>query len=80
GYFFYRLHDWQSSRYLKTYRFKQRYLEQYGNQVFDTTKMVTPIDIPDKKGDFKEFLEELKRISENYMVSAARQAPLAVGV
>ncbi|MCY7936295.1 hypothetical protein MOF37_07610 [Bacillus spizizenii] len=80
GYFFYRMHDWQSNRYLKTYRFKQQYLKEYGHQVFDTTKMVTPIDIPDKKGDFNDFLEELKRISENYMVSAARQAPLAVGV
>ncbi|QVL41472.1 hypothetical protein KH263_19765 (plasmid) [Bacillus velezensis] len=80
GYFYYDMFDLQSDRFLKTMRFRVENLEHYGEQIFDTTKMVTPIEIPDKKGDFKDFLDELKLISENYSVSAARQSPLAVGV
>lgn len=65
-YFYYTMYDVQSARYLKTLKIPKDYAFYFGSQIFDTTKMVTPIQIPATKGDYLEFLETLKSTSEEY--------------
>ncbi|WP_144495995.1 hypothetical protein [Bacillus pumilus] len=79
GYFIYDLFDIQSNRFLRTYRFKQKHLSDYGSRIFDTTKMVTPVVVPEKREDFKIFLDRLKAVSESYTDSKKRQTAVPFG-
>lgn len=65
-YFYYEMYDVQSNRYLRTYKVKKVNAFEVASKLFDTNAMVTPIDIPTTKGDFTDFLNELKVLSDNY--------------
>lgn len=64
--FHYEMYDVQSKRYLRTMHINQLDAFKVADQIFDTSSMVTPIEIPPKKEDFTVFLNELKIISETY--------------
>lgn len=65
-YFRYELFDWQSVKKIQDIKIKKENAFLVAESLFDTNSMVTPIDIPKNKDDFKEFLEELKHISEHF--------------
>lgn len=72
--FYYEMHDIQSNKYLRTMQINQQDAFKIANQIFDTAGMVTPIEIPAKKDDFADFLNELKVISETYYRDGERTA------
>ena len=66
GKFFYDMYDIQSGKFLRTYQMEQQRAFYVAGNVYDTYAMVTPVTVPDKKDGFLDFLDELKRISEDY--------------
>ncbi|MED2164214.1 hypothetical protein P4V80_34095 [Bacillus thuringiensis] len=66
NYFYYKMYDVQSKRYLKTMRIQKKKAFAIGSKVYDTTAMVSPVQVPDKRQDFMEFLEALKSTAEEY--------------
>lgn len=72
--FNYELWDVQSGKYLKTMRINQQDAFSISNQIFDTSGMVTPVEVPNKRDDFTDFLEELKIISDMHYKSVERTA------
>jgi len=73
-YFYYDFYDIQSHKFLKTLRINSKNAFAIGQYIFDTSSMVTPVDVPNSKEDFKTFLEELKTLSENYYRKGVEQA------
>jgi hypothetical protein len=65
-YFYYDFYDLQSERHLKRYRIKQEKAYAIGAAFYDTYNMVTPMEFPAERADFKSFLVELKQTSEDY--------------
>lgn len=74
GYFTYDLYDVQSERYLRRYQMRQNEAFYVASNVYDTYAMVTPVTVPETKGDYKVFLDELKHISEDYYRAMAAAA------
>lgn len=72
--FKYEMYDIQSKKYLKTMKINQADAFRVADRIFDTASMVTPVEIPAKKDDFTEFLNELKIISESYYKDGERVA------
>lgn len=70
--FHYELVDIQSTKHLKNMRIKKDNAFKISEHYFDTAAMVTPVDVPAKKDDFLDFLDELKLISENYYKEKAK--------
>ncbi len=64
--FYYELYDIQSQRYLRTLVANKTRAFNATDDLYDTNAMVVPITVPDSKGDYFEFLNELKEIAENY--------------
>lgn len=73
-YFRYELWDIQSRRFIKNMKIKKENAFKIASTLFDTNSMVTPIEISKNKEDFKEFLEQLKYISETYYKSGEQSA------
>lgn len=69
NYFRYELWDVQSNRFIKRMRIRKENAFKISASLFDTNSMVTPVQMPKNKDDFKDFLDELKYISENYYKS-----------
>lgn len=72
--FRYELWDVQSNKYLKTMQINQQDAFSVAHQIFDTSGMVTPVEVPAKRDDFTEFLDELKTISDSHYKSVERTA------
>lgn len=66
NYFKYELWDVQSRKFIQNMKITKTNAFMVGDALFDTNSMVTPVEIPKNKDDFKDFLEELKHISESY--------------
>lgn len=81
-YYYYPFYDWQSMRYLKGKRIKKEHAHNIASQIFDTYAMVTPLEYPANRDEFKKLLEELKRANSNYLesVSSSKPEELADGV
>lgn len=76
-YFYYDLFDLQSGRHLKRYRIKREKAYALGASYYDTYSMVTPMEFPSERADFKTFLTELKETSEEFY--RQRQARGGIG-
>lgn len=72
--FRYELWDVQSKKYLKTMGINQQDAFSVAHKFFDTAGMVTPVEVPSKRDDFTEFLDELKTISDSHYKSVERTA------
>lgn len=64
--FYYELYDIQSNKYLRTMQIKKEDAFRVADQIFDTTSMVVPVEIPSKKEEFNILLDEIKTLSDNY--------------
>lgn len=71
--FYYDMFDIQSNQFLKTMIINQSDAFKVADQIFDTSSMVTPVTVPANRGDFMEYLEELKTISDNFYIKATEK-------
>lgn len=66
--FFYNMYDLQSERFLRTMKVDQKKVFAIGHQIYDTHKMVTPIEFPERKEDYLKILNDLKHTSDQYYI------------
>lgn len=75
-YYYYPFYDWQSLKYLKTKRVKKENAHKASKFIFDTYSMVTPLEYPENRNDFKKLLQDLKQANDNYLKSVAMSQAL----
>jgi ATPase family associated with various cellular activities (AAA) len=75
-YFYYPMYDVQSLKPLKTLKIHKKKAFAIAGNLFSTEAMVTPIYVPDKKGDYFDFLEQLKQTSDEYYTRLRRRVAL----
>lgn len=66
-YFYYDMYDVQSDKFLKTKKIRQQVA--FDLNLYDTNAIVTPVEVPESKEKFNEFLVELKNKTETYYKS-----------
>lgn len=66
--FLYNMYDLQSERFLRTLKVNQQKVFAIGHQIYDTHKMVVPIEFPEKKEDYLKILTDLKNTSDQYYI------------
>ncbi|MFH5781814.1 hypothetical protein [Heyndrickxia oleronia] len=75
NYYYYPHYDWQGQKFLKTKKIAKEKAHMIGSHIFDTYAMVTPLDYPNSRDEFKALLNELKVKNEHYLESAGRKKP-----
>lgn len=68
-YFYYEMIDLQSLRKLKDYKVKIEVAKNIGSQIYDTYNIVTPIEFPQERKEFNDFMRTLKERNDNYYMS-----------
>lgn len=68
-YFRYHFYDYQSEKYLKSKRIRKEEAIEIGKKLYDTYYMVEPMVLPKSEEEYREFVEELKRVN---MVSSEK--------
>jgi hypothetical protein len=67
-FFYYDFYDVQQEIYLKRLRVRNDVVKEIGSDLYDTYSMVTPLEYPSKKEEFVQFLHDLKRVNEHFVV------------
>lgn len=75
--FYYDMYDLQSEKYLKTMRINQQKVFSISDQIYDTHKMVVPMEFPEKKDDYLRIIQTLKDTSDGYYSEQAMDEPRA---
>lgn len=79
NYYYYPFYDWQSMKPLKPKRIKKEFAHKVASNIFDTYSMVTPLEYPENRNEFKKLLEELKLANTHYLESvASKETPKAL--
>ena len=65
-YFYYDFYDLQTYRHLKRYRILRDRAYELAGGFYDTYRMVTPMEFPAERADFKSFLEQLRDVNDQY--------------
>jgi hypothetical protein len=73
--FKYEMWDLQSVRYLRTLMIDKEKVFAIADQIYDTHKMVVPMEFPEKKEEYLQLINMLKNISDQYYVRQAQDAP-----
>ncbi|OBZ15205.1 hypothetical protein A8L34_29545 [Bacillus sp. FJAT-27264] len=73
--FRYQMWDLQSQRYLRTIAIRKDKVFPIAHQIYDTHKMVVPMEFPEKKEDYVRLINMLKDISDQYYVRQDQDAP-----
>lgn len=73
--FKYEMWDLLSARYLRTLSIDREKVFAIANQIYDTHKMVVPMEFPDTKQDYQQLIYMLKNVSDQYYVRQAQDAP-----
>ncbi|MDT2277700.1 zonular occludens toxin domain-containing protein [Paenibacillus larvae] len=73
-YFRYAMFDLQANKFLKEYKIKQDIAKHIGAEIYDTTGIVTPIEWPDDKKTFNDFITKLKNLNNNFQQDIALSA------
>lgn len=74
-YYHYPFYDWQSLKPLKGKRIKKDVAHEIAGNLFDTYSMVTPLEYPNGREEFKKLLQELKRVNSDYLKSEGSSKP-----
>lgn len=69
-YFYYEIYDIQSEKHLKSLRIRKDFAFQFN--LFNTNAVVTPLEVPEKREQFNQFLLDLKTIIEERSESQKR--------
>lgn len=64
--FLYHMYDWQSERFLRTYKIMQNKAFGVAPLVYDTHKMVMPMEFPQKKEEFDAIIHNLRETNDQY--------------
>ncbi|MFP3434307.1 hypothetical protein SB781_31565, partial [Paraburkholderia sp. SIMBA_061] len=64
--FRYHMYDLQSEKFLRTYRISKEKAFGISGSVYDSTKMVIPLEYPSKKEEFDRIVNLLKETNDNY--------------
>ncbi|WP_259391979.1 hypothetical protein [Paenibacillus thiaminolyticus] len=64
--FYYDMYDIQSEKFLRTMRIQKQKAFQIGHQIYDTHKMVVPMEFPSTKEEYHKVINQLKQISDDY--------------
>lgn len=75
NYYYYPHYDWQGQRHLKTLKIKKDKAHAIGSHIYDTYAMVTPMEYPNTRDEFKSLLADLKLRNEQYLDSVGRRKP-----
>lgn len=67
--FRYEMWDMQSEEYLKTITVNQQKVFGIADQIYDTTKMVVPMDFPSTKEEYNKIINLLKDYSDQYYIN-----------
>lgn len=67
--FLYHMYDLQSERFIRTMRINQQKAFSIGHQIYDTHKMVVPMEFPEKKEEYLNIINQLKVVSDQYYIS-----------
>jgi hypothetical protein len=73
--FKYEMWDLQSVRYLRTLMIDKEKVFAIADQIYDTHKMVVPMEFPEKKEEYIQLINMLKNISDQYYVRQVQDAP-----
>lgn len=74
-FFHYEMYDLQKLRYLKTLRIDQKRAFGIADQIYDTHKMVVPMEFPESREGYVKVLNQLKDVSDQYYINQAADAP-----
>lgn len=61
NYFYYPFYDWQRKIYLKTKKINREQAINIAKNLYDTYAIVTPLEYPETRQEYLEFVTELKR-------------------
>lgn len=75
NYYYYPHFDWQGQRFLKTQKMKKENAHMVAEQIYDTYSMVTPLEYPSTRDEFKKLLIDLKATNFNYLRGGQNEAP-----
>lgn len=76
--FRYEMWDMQSGAYLRTMTVNQQKAFAIGHQIYDTHKMVVPMEFPSTKEEYNTIINKLKDLSDQYYINGqATNAPEA---
>lgn len=73
--FKYEMWDLQSLRYLRTLMVDKAKVFEIADQIYDTHKMVVPMEFPEKKEEYLQLIHMLQNVSDQYYVRQAQDAP-----
>lgn len=73
-YYYYPFYDFQSDRPLKQKRILKTDAHYTASQIFDTYSMVTPLEYPTNRDEFKKLLVELKNTNQSYLESEQKRS------
>jgi hypothetical protein len=69
--FFYDMYDLQRGIHLRRYKIRKEAAFQIGTGIYDTYNMVSPLEYPEDRAAFNQFIVMLKELSGNYYKGAA---------
>jgi ATPase family associated with various cellular activities (AAA) len=80
-YYYYPFYDLQQMKSLKMKKIKKQSAHDAAQQIFDTFEMVTPLEYPANRDDFKRLLNDLKEHNKHYLLSETKESlPKRLGV
>lgn len=77
--FFYDMYDLQSGKHLKRYKIAHESAWFLGQEFYDTEDIVTPLEFPSERTDFKAFLYELKGVINQHKQGRRRLVRVGTG-
>lgn len=75
--FYYDFWEPNTGHKLRGYKIDQQRAFAISSQVYDTHKMVVPMDFPETKQDYSSLINQLKSISDDYYIRQLTDAPRA---
>lgn len=66
NYFYYDMYDLQANRFLRRYKIKQELAFEIASQLYDTHNIVTPMEFPSDREEFKSLIHDLKETIDKY--------------
>lgn len=72
--YYYLFWDVSTERILKQKKIKKEVAHSVATQIFDTYAMVTPLEYPEKRDNFKQLLSDLKATNQHYLEGIAKRS------
>lgn len=73
-YYYYPFYDTQTDQFLKQKKIRKEIAHNVASQIFDTYAMVTPLEYPASRDEFKKLLSDLKATNKDYLEGVAKRS------